>query len=183
MSPSTPSLRLPSRSHSRRPASRPRASRNSSLASVLYLPRNPEALINPDGQIGEDAAELLQEFVHPHRHEIDATLVEEDLQGENLEGSPEDEDNEDEDDQFEAENAEWRQNLLSLPWWRRPSSLWSVFSLSSTKMQTICAIQVHHPHPLLRSRHVRNDRSEGRDLHTARLRRIQARIQSRPRPR
>lgn len=94
----------PSRSHSRRAVSRPRTSRNTSVASILYLPTGPAALIDPDGPIDEEAAELLQEFIHPHHHAEDA-LVEEDNAA------------------TEEAIQQWRRGL---PWWKRPSPWWSV---------------------------------------------------------
>ena len=108
-----PALSRPvSRSHSRRAVSRPRTSRNPSVVSVPYLPIGPTALIDPDGQIGDEAAELLHEFVHPH-HQADYTLVEDD------EGEEGDED----DGAFEQAILNWRS---ALPWWKRPSPWWSV---------------------------------------------------------
>ncbi|KZT09660.1 MFS general substrate transporter [Laetiporus sulphureus 93-53] len=104
----------PSRSRSRRP----RASRNSSLVSVPYLPDNPDALVNPDGQIGDEAAELLHEFVHPHRHDSDETLTADEEPREEADGSLEN------DDLLEEAVLEWRQ---SLPWWKRPSPWWFIF--------------------------------------------------------
>ncbi|KAF9819793.1 hypothetical protein IEO21_01884 [Rhodonia placenta] len=114
-----------SRSQSRRP-SRPRTSRDPSLASIPYLPQGPEALINPDGQIGEDAVELLQEFVHPHRHESETTLVEE---------VPE------QDDHAPDSHATWRQ---SLPWWKRPSPMWFLIliPLASVAMSATMAPRI-----------------------------------------
>ncbi|OCH93392.1 MFS general substrate transporter [Obba rivulosa] len=85
--PVSPAAMSKSREHSvrrfgpaSRPASRPRASRNQSVASVPYLPQDAEGLLFPnlDAQIGEGAAELLQEFVHLRRHESEGTVVDED---------------------------------------------------------------------------------------------------------
>lgn len=103
-----------SRSQSRRAISRPRTSRNPSVASISYLPTGPSALIEPDGQIGEEAAELLHEFIHPHHHAED-TLIAEVEEGE--------EDEDDDDGAFEEAIEEWRRGL---PWWKRPSPWWSV---------------------------------------------------------
>ncbi|KAH9930705.1 major facilitator superfamily domain-containing protein [Fomitopsis serialis] len=135
---SSPPSRAVSRSHSRRPVSRPRTSRNPSIVSVPYLPTGPAVLINPDGQIGEEAAELLQEFVHPHHHAAEDTLLAEG--GEPAEG---DED-EDDDGAFEAAIHEWRQ---SLPWWKRPSPWWFIcavpFSSMSMAMTLAPRIQIY----------------------------------------
>ena len=110
-SPRTPliSTRASSRSgYNSRAPSRPRASRNSSRASLAYLPQGGEDLILPDGPIGEGAAELLQEFVNPH-HDRSYTLVE-------------DREDEASDDASDVASVEQRKKL---PWYKRPSPLWS----------------------------------------------------------
>lgn len=56
----------------------------------------------PDGPVGEEQAELLQDFVNPHRHDAETTLIEEE------EESPH--------DRFRS----WAQR----PWWKRPSPWW-----------------------------------------------------------
>lgn len=89
----TPSPQQP---RSREP-SRPSVARNTPLP---YVPAPPESLILPDGPVGEDDAELLDELVH-RRSDTQDTLV----AGE-------------EDD----EHAQRRK----LPWWKRPSPWWYV---------------------------------------------------------
>lgn len=59
-----------------------------------------EALVLPDGTVSDETADLLHEFVHPsHHHEN--LFDEPTVAGDN--------------------DLELR---LSLPWWKRPSSLW-----------------------------------------------------------
>lgn len=58
----------------------------------------------PEGNVGEEAAELLQEFVRPgHHHEAEETLIEAD-----------------------AEYDEEQAARAKLPWWKRPSPVWCV---------------------------------------------------------
>ena len=59
-----------------------------------------------DGAIGEEASELLQEFVHPHHHDRAEVLVEE------HEGEADDDD-----------TASLEQ-IKSLPWYKRPNPWW-----------------------------------------------------------
>ncbi|KZT71313.1 MFS general substrate transporter [Daedalea quercina L-15889] len=125
-----------SRSHSRRPISRPRRSRNPSVASIPYLPTGPTILINPDGQIDDETAELLHEFIHPHHHAEDTLVVE----GEEPETGEGDED----DGAFEAAILEWRNGL---PWWKRPSPWWFIcgvpFSTIAMSMTLAPRIQIY----------------------------------------
>ena len=79
-----------------RSASRSRSPLVSS--DVPLLPQGPETLVLPEGPVGEDVAELLHEFVHPH-HRTDETLIGDVVQEEI------------------GENAK-------LPWWKRPSPWW-----------------------------------------------------------
>lgn len=88
-----------------RPPSRPRTSRNSSRAPAAYFGQ-PEDVVLPEGTLGEEATELLQEFVHPHHRD---TLVEEG-------GTAED-------DEVESIAASVEERK-TLPWYRRPSALW-----------------------------------------------------------
>jgi hypothetical protein len=92
----------PSPQHSRsRGPSRPSVARNTTASSLPYVPVQPESLILPDGPVGEDDAELLDELAH-RRRETQDTLV----------GEAEDDD----------DHAKRRQ----LPWWKRPSPWWYV---------------------------------------------------------
>ncbi|KAI0780685.1 major facilitator superfamily domain-containing protein [Trametes elegans] len=103
----------PSRSRSR-PGSRPRDSRHTTASSIPLLPQGPEDLIAPGGAIGEEAAELLHEFVHPHHHQAEETLAGEDgPAGIAAEVEEEEED-------FNHDIL-WRKKL---PWWKRPSAWW-----------------------------------------------------------
>jgi len=71
--------------------------------SVPYVPQ-PESLVIPDGPVGEEATELLNEFVHPHHHGSADTLA----------GSKTSDDDT-EDDGIASSK---------LPWWKRPSPWW-----------------------------------------------------------
>ncbi|TFY57982.1 hypothetical protein EVJ58_g6698, partial [Rhodofomes roseus] len=102
----------------------PRTSRNPSVVSVPYLPTGPNVLINPDGQIDDETAELLHEFVHPHHHAAEDTLVAEE--------------DEEDDGAFEAAILEWRQGL---PWWKRPSP-WCGVPFSSIAMSMTLAPRI-----------------------------------------
>ncbi|EMD38291.1 hypothetical protein CERSUDRAFT_64554 [Gelatoporia subvermispora B] len=98
-----------------RPSSRPRVSRNASVASAPYIPQDAEGLLlpNPDAQLGEGAAELLHEFIHPHRHDSEATVTEED--GADHEGG------------LVPDGAQDHDPVTTtprLPWYRRPSPWW-----------------------------------------------------------
>ncbi|KAG6865399.1 hypothetical protein C0991_002893 [Blastosporella zonata] len=62
-----------------------------------YVP-NPESLILPDGPVGEQAAELLEEFVHPQHH------------GEEVD--------------VDADYHLRCVHNINLPWWKRPSPWW-----------------------------------------------------------
>ena len=98
-----PATRASSRSgYASRAPSRPRVSRASSRASLAYLPQGGESLILEDGPIGEEATELLQDLVHPHRH----VLIE---------------DEEDDRDESDIASIEQRKRL---PWYKRPSPWW-----------------------------------------------------------
>ncbi len=83
-------------------AERPPAS-NATASSRSYLD-DPESLILPDGPVSGEATELLAEFVHPHHHAPEETLV----------GSSDGED----DDEPDAKARR--------PWWKRPSPWWYV---------------------------------------------------------
>ncbi|PCH37836.1 MFS general substrate transporter [Wolfiporia cocos MD-104 SS10] len=127
------------RSSSRRPASRQRGSRNPSLASLARVPEGPAALINPEGQLSNETAELLHEFVHPHRHESEDTLIQEEVEEVAEEGTPEFDGSSDGDNEEAA--AAWRE---SLPWWRRPSPIWflSLIPLTAIAMSATIAPKV-----------------------------------------
>ncbi|KAI0957937.1 hypothetical protein AcW1_006164 [Taiwanofungus camphoratus] len=112
----------------RRPVSRSRHSRNTSASSVLFLPAGPEALINPDGPIDDEVVELLNEFVHPHRHDLDQTLVEEEPEVDvEAVGAPADED---------EQGGPTLESRQTLPWWKRPSPLWFLSLIPFTSIVT-----------------------------------------------
>ncbi|KAL4246070.1 hypothetical protein ABKN59_003276 [Abortiporus biennis] len=124
----------PDASHSR-PGSRPRTSRNSSRSSIPYLPQGPEDLALPEGAVREETAELLHEFVHPHHHEAEETLV----------GTP------------DIEQHRLFEQRKEIPWWRRPSPWWflvfvpfSAVAISATlapkiEIYTRLACEVYRP--------------------------------------
>ncbi|KAI9057904.1 MFS general substrate transporter [Trametes sanguinea] len=133
----------PSRSSSRpgsRPGSRPRGSRNTTASSVQLLPQGPDDLMVPGGSIGEETAELLHEFVHPH-HDSEETLAEE--------GGSSDE----EEQEYVIDHA-WREKL---PWWKRPSPWWflgyvpfaaiamTVTAAAKIELYTYLACEMHKP--------------------------------------
>ena len=64
-----------------------------------------QSLILPDGTVGEEATQLLQDFVHP-RNDVEETLLEEDEVDHTI-------GNDERDNRY-------------LPWWKRPSPWWSV---------------------------------------------------------
>lgn len=117
-------LRVPSQSRSR-----PRSLRTTA-ASLL---RDPQGLVS-EGAISERDAELLHEFVHPHHHEAEETLIIDDT---------------DLDEELRARAL--------LPWWKRPSPIWllalmpfSSIAWSSTiaprvEIYTQLACAVHSP--------------------------------------
>lgn len=99
-----PPIMSPSdRSHSRTRTSRsrPRNSRDPSAASISQV----QSLILPDGTVGEEATQLLQDFVHP-RDDVEETLLEE--------------------DEVDHTISDDERDNRYLPWWKRPSPLWSV---------------------------------------------------------
>ncbi|TDL24842.1 MFS general substrate transporter [Rickenella mellea] len=81
----------------------PKTHRSSSRSSEIYLPQGPEALIYPEGAVGEEATDLLGEFVHVHHSE--ATLVEDD--GENI-----------------RKPTRGGDDFSERPWYKRPSAVW-----------------------------------------------------------
>ena len=81
---------------------RPTASRAHSAASQPHV-SEPTDLLVQDGPVNEEAAELLEEFVGTHEHNIP---------GAGPTGP-----------QNEEVNSEW----AHLPWWRKPSPIWSVY--------------------------------------------------------
>ncbi|KII88321.1 hypothetical protein PLICRDRAFT_41492 [Plicaturopsis crispa FD-325 SS-3] len=118
-----------------------RRRRDASAASVAYVPQ-PESLTLPDGVVGEGAAELLQEFVHPHaQHGAEETLIDADAGSEPL-------------DEEERQEIARRKKL---PWWKRPSAVWLMvavpFSAGATsatmapriEIYTMLACSVHKP--------------------------------------
>ncbi|KAI0333493.1 MFS general substrate transporter [Cubamyces sp. BRFM 1775] len=151
MSTSRPSSRDVSRlrddvpSHSRsRPSSRPRGSRHTTAASIPLLPQGPDDLMDPGAPIGEEAAELLHEFIHPH-HDSEDTLA--------GEGDALDPDAQQEEDEFEIDHA-WREKL---PWWKRPSPWWflayvpfsaiamTITAAAKIELYTYLACEAHRP--------------------------------------
>ncbi|KAG7092716.1 hypothetical protein E1B28_009046 [Marasmius oreades] len=70
-----------------------------------------EDLVMADGPISADNVEYLHEFVHPHHHEAERTLA---------------------DEQELVDEEEERRNFL--PWWRRPSPWWLIALLPFTAM-------------------------------------------------
>ncbi|KAF9265618.1 MFS general substrate transporter [Marasmius fiardii PR-910] len=66
----------------------------------------------PDGPLSTDEVEFLHEFVHPHQHEAEATLV----------------------DEQESIDDEEEEERKLLPWWRRPSPWWLIALLPFTAM-------------------------------------------------
>ncbi|KAI0699674.1 major facilitator superfamily domain-containing protein [Cytidiella melzeri] len=94
---------------SSRTPSRPRNSRNSSRASLAYLPQDAASLALPEGAIGAEVTELLNDFVHPH-NTLDNRLF-----GDEPPTPEIDEDDED------TVSLEIRKKL---PWHKRPSAVW-----------------------------------------------------------
>lgn len=84
-----------------------------------------EELILPDGVVGEETTELLQEFVHPQHRACatDDTLV------------------------VEMSEEEEQAKMKNLPWWKRPSPWWYAFrqfyyywSLTRISFRLLCAL-------------------------------------------
>ncbi|TFK55076.1 MFS general substrate transporter [Heliocybe sulcata] len=125
-----------SKSRSRlRPGLGSRAQSRSSVSSQPYLPDGPADLILPDGPVNEETAELLHEFIHPHGHGAEETLVEE-LPAAEAEGEPEDPED-------EEIVREWEQRK-HLPWWKRPSAYWflAMVPFSSLTMSATIAPRI-----------------------------------------
>ena len=80
-------------------------SRHIASSSVPYVPQA-ESLILPDGAVGEEAAELLTEFVHPSHHQDEGTTI-------GLE-----------DDDGNSDGKLADKKAGKLPWWKRPSPWW-----------------------------------------------------------
>lgn len=87
-------------------------SRSATTDSHLSLISQPESLILPDGPIGVEAAELLEEFVNPHQqsrgHGLETTLVVTD-----------------EPTGLEQEDLDLDKGP-DISWWKRPSPWWYV---------------------------------------------------------
>ncbi|KDQ61041.1 hypothetical protein JAAARDRAFT_32037 [Jaapia argillacea MUCL 33604] len=110
-------------SRSRSASRRPVGTRHASAQSIPYLPDGPADLLLPEGQVGEEAAELLHEFIHPHHHPVEETLPED--------GPPPGDDGPlGSSDQAELEV---RKNL---PWWKRPSPYWFITTVPFTAITT-----------------------------------------------
>lgn len=113
-------------------------SRHIASSSVPYVPQA-ESLILPDGAVGEEAAELLNEFVHPNHHHDEGTII----------GLEDDDGNSD--DNLTDKKAG------KLPWWKKPSPWWLLaimpftsIAMSATmapriEIYTILACSVHKP--------------------------------------
>ncbi|KAK0459815.1 uncharacterized protein EV420DRAFT_1641998 [Desarmillaria tabescens] len=120
-------LRVPSQSRSR-----PRSLRTTATSMLT----DPQGLVS-EGAVSERDAELLHEFVHPHHHEAEETLIG---------GSSDD-----------TELDEELKARARLPWWKRPSPIWllammpfSSIAWSSTiaprvEIYTQLACAVHSP--------------------------------------
>lgn len=112
-------VRASSRSaYNSRAPSRPRASRNSSRASIAYLPYGAESALLPEAPLGEEAAELLQDLIHPHRNREHILLEES------------------EDEDAEASDAESVEQRKKLPWYKRPSPVWFLVMIPITASAT-----------------------------------------------
>jgi len=83
----------------------PRATENITSSLSPYVPEAREVILS-NGPVGEEVSELLDEFVHPHRHGTEETLFE--LNGN--EGASDDEGK--------------VSKKVKLPWWKRPSPWW-----------------------------------------------------------
>ncbi|PPQ91426.1 hypothetical protein CVT25_014314 [Psilocybe cyanescens] len=113
-------------------------SRKATKSSMMSLMQQPESLILPDGAIGAEAAELLEEFVHPQHHGPEATLMGSDTST---------------GDEFDDD---LRKKAKS-PWWKKPSPWWLLMLMPFTaiatsatiapriEMYTILACKVHRP--------------------------------------
>ncbi|CAK5264919.1 unnamed protein product [Mycena citricolor] len=114
-------------SHSRSRSRTVSPSRHQATQSVSYV-----ASGLPDGLVDDETVELLQELVHPHGHDQDATLVDDSGSVDALPVDPR-------------------------PWWKRPSPWWlmaftpfSVIAMSATlvpkvEIYTLLACSVHKP--------------------------------------
>ncbi|CDO72941.1 hypothetical protein BN946_scf185002.g126 [Trametes cinnabarina] len=128
-----------------RSTSRPRGSRNTTASSIPLLLQGPEDLIVPGGSIGEETAELLHEFVHPH-HDSEQTLAED--------GDAAESDLDEQEEQEYVIDHAWREKL---PWWKRPSPWWflgyvpfaaiamTVTAAAKIELYTYLACEVHKP--------------------------------------
>lgn len=97
------------------PATSPSPSRSRLRPSAAQSPYPVIGVALPDGQVDDETAELLHEFVHPHPH----TPVEELPDPTTYEiGGPQV-------DKIALETQ--RRERAARPWWRRPSATWSVF--------------------------------------------------------
>ncbi|KAH9484437.1 putative membrane protein C14C4.07 [Psilocybe cubensis] len=117
-------------------------SRKSTKNSTISFMQQPESLILPDGAIGADAAELLEEFVHPHHpgraYLTETTLVESDTSAGD-----------------ESDNNSRKE--VKSPWWKKPSPWWLLMLMPFTaiatsatiapriEMYTILACKTHRP--------------------------------------
>ncbi|KAK0210839.1 major facilitator superfamily domain-containing protein [Desarmillaria ectypa] len=103
-------LQVPSQSRSR-----PRSLRTTTTSMLT----DPQGLVS-EGAVSERDAELLHEFVHPHHHEAEETLI----------GGP-------------SDDADLDQELNAralLPWWKRPSSIWLLVMMPFSSIAWSCTI-------------------------------------------
>ncbi|KAI0831072.1 major facilitator superfamily domain-containing protein [Trametes gibbosa] len=133
----------PSRSHSR-----PRGVRPPNPSSIPLLSQGPDDLMVPGGSVGEETAELLYEFIHPHHHESEQTLAADEEPADVAEGDEGEEEEEEEVDPL------WRKRLS---WWKRPSAWWflayvpfsaiamTVTAAAKIELYTYLACEVHRP--------------------------------------
>ena len=104
----------------------PSRSRHPLRASAAQSPYPAISITLPDGQVDDETAELLHDFVHSHPH----TPVEElpDPTTTYEIGGPQV-------DKIVLETQ--RRERAARPWWRRPSATWSMFRRRQTLMKLI----------------------------------------------
>ncbi|KAF5369159.1 hypothetical protein D9615_009966 [Tricholomella constricta] len=110
------------------PQSRSQSRAHRSPSPGPYVPQ-PESLILPDGAVGDEAAELLEDLVHPNHEDLDA----------------------------DADYRLRKESHKHLPWWKTPSPWWllvivpfTAIAMSATiapriEIYTLLACSVHKP--------------------------------------